>query len=138
MFNLVRNSKNRTCHKCRISPTCKSCACQKTFYLKLISYTCWNEWLALWMTSSIQALFKTCENPVLYALHFYSVSYVYLQSFKLIIFIVLMFCPGQSSKCKNKQKTITLKLGKWVTVFMHCIYTQWDISTYTVLSWHIS
>ena len=113
MFNLVRNRKNRACHKCRISPTCKSCACQKTCFLFKAHILHMLKWMVSTFvrTSSIQALFKTCENPVLYALHFYSVRYVYLQSFKLIIFKVLMFCPGQSSNCKHKQRVLTLKLG---------------------------
>jgi hypothetical protein len=39
--------------------------------------------------------------------------YIYLQSYMLISLIsyTLEFCPGQSSKCKNKQRAIIQKLG---------------------------
>jgi len=39
-------------------------------------------------------------------LHFYSVRYIYLQSFLLIPCVVSQLCPGQCSKCKNEQKAI--------------------------------
>jgi hypothetical protein len=37
---------------------------------------------------------------------------IYLQSFMLIPLILLELCPGQSSKCKNKQRGIIQKIGK--------------------------
>jgi hypothetical protein len=37
---------------------------------------------------------------------------IYLQSFMLIPLILLELCPGQSSKCKNKQMGIIQKLDK--------------------------
>jgi hypothetical protein len=46
------------------------------------------------------------------ALQTYSMRSIYLQSFILIPLIVLESCPGQSSKCKNKQSPFIQKLGK--------------------------
>jgi hypothetical protein len=51
------------------------------------------------------------------ALYFHPMRSIYLQSFMLICLIVLELCPGQSSKCKNKQKAIILKLGKVELLF---------------------
>jgi hypothetical protein len=44
-------------------------------------------------------------------MHFYSMRSIYLQSFMLISLILLELCPGQSSKCKNKQRVIIQKIG---------------------------
>jgi hypothetical protein len=44
---------------------------------------------------------------------------IYLQSSMLITLIVLEICPGQSSKCKNKQRAIIQKLGKTELRFLY-------------------
>jgi hypothetical protein len=62
---------------------------------------------------------------------------IYLQCFMLIPLIVLELCPGQSSKCKNKQRGIIPKLGKaelWFLCTAHLpneIYqpTQFHVDT---------
>jgi hypothetical protein len=46
-----------------------------------------------------------------FALHFYSMRSIYIQTFMLISLIVLEQCPGQNSKCKNEQREVTPKLG---------------------------
>jgi len=62
--------------------------------------------------TSFQALFKICENcPLCSALLLCKIC-LHIQGFKLIPFKIFMFCTEQSSKCKNKQQTITLDLGK--------------------------
>ena len=55
---------------------------------------------------------SVCNNCIFNKVYFYSVRFVYIQSFTLIPFIFLMFCPGQSSKCKIKQRVITRKTQK--------------------------
>jgi hypothetical protein len=45
------------------------------------------------------------------ALHTYLMRSIYLQSFMLIPLIVLELYPGQSSKCKNKQRAIIKQEG---------------------------
>ena len=47
-----------------------------------------------------------------YALHFYTVSSIYLQSFLLIPVVVSELCSRQNSKCQVEQIAITPKLGK--------------------------
>jgi hypothetical protein len=60
-----------------------------------------------------------------YALPYYSLGCICIQSLRLIPFIVLMFCSGQSSNSRNKQRAITRELR--VTVLMHCNSIQWDL-----------
>jgi hypothetical protein len=74
------------------------------------------------------------------------ISSIYLQSFLLIPLVVLLLCPGQSSKCKNEQRAITPKLGK-VELWFFCtalllneIYQPTKFLVYTsccfrVMSW---
>ena len=54
-------------------------------------------------------------------LRFYAVRFLYQESFKLIPFAVLMFCRGQSVKCKNKKGNYS-KTRQWVLV--HCTALQ--------------
>jgi len=68
-------------------PNTPTCACQKQIDPQFKGH-------------GVQALVKTVRT-LFYALHFYSVRSVHLQSFKLIPFRVLMLCPGQSSKHKH-------------------------------------
>jgi hypothetical protein len=56
------------------------------------------------------------------ALHTYSMRSIFLQSFMLLPHIVLESCPGQSSKCKNKQRAIIQKLGKAELQFLCTAY----------------
>jgi hypothetical protein len=65
-----------------------------------------------------------------YAMHFYSVRSIYLQSFKLIPFIVLKLCPGQNSKCE-KASNFQIKEGM-IMVLMHCTSSHSDVSIYKV------
>jgi len=108
----------RACHKSRISP---ARACQKTCFLVKDPILHMLKWTfsTFSRAPSIQTLFKTkivikhfydLWEPVLCAV-LLSVRYVYVHSH---------FCPGQSSKCKNKQWAITLKLG---TIVLRFLYT---------------
>jgi hypothetical protein len=45
--------------------------------------------------------------------------------------------PGRSSKCKNKQRTITLNLGKADIQLLHCTFSQRHLSTFTVSCWEL-
>jgi hypothetical protein len=48
---------------------------------------------------------------------------IYLHSFMLIPLIVLELCPGQSTKCKNKQRAIIQRLGKAELLFLCTVHS---------------
>ena len=61
-----------------------------------------------------------------FALHFFSVKSIYLQSFLLITLVILV-----SYECKKKANNSKIIQGR-VTVHLHCTFTQWDLSAYKV------
>jgi hypothetical protein len=62
---------------------------------------------------------------------------IYLQSFMLISLIILEICPGQSSKCQNKQMAITPKLDKAVFRFFSIAAFYNEIYIYLPTKFHV-
>jgi len=88
---LTTTNTSRACHKPWLSPTC---TCQKQVDPQFKHFS-WD------------IVFKHFSRPVRtlsFVLHFYSERSVYLQSFKLIPFIVLKPCRGQGQSLQNKRR----------------------------------
>jgi hypothetical protein len=63
--------------------------------------------------------------------------YLYLQSFMLISLIVLELCHGPNSKCKNNKEQLFQNQARQSYVFVHCTFTQWDLSSYKFSCWYL-
>jgi hypothetical protein len=73
-----------------------------------------------------------------FARHFKSMQSINLQIFMLIALMVSELCPGQSSKCKNEQRTITTKFGMAEFKFLCTAHLPIEVSLPTKFDVDIS